>query len=189
MRTCTLLLFAGLAATSHAAFAQDMPVGYLCCTMRSDGSIMSDINYEGPKQHLIPAGTPLKVTGFLWHYRVIVDINGKHQYINNDYSRNLPMGEFVKRYVVADDPARKIANFPEKTRDAIAAARLMKGMTREQVIMAVGYPVSSENPNLGDKTWKFWLGSFDEFDVKFDDEDRVIEVYATADTRAKVLME
>jgi len=189
MRMVPLLVFTGLAALPYPSFAQDMPVGYLCCNMRSDGSIMIDINYEGPKEHLVPAGTPLKVTGFLWHYRVIVDISGRRQYIKNDYSRDLPMNELVKRYVVANDPAVKIANFPEKTRDAIASARLMKGMTREQVLMSVGYPVSTENANLGAKTWKFWLGSFDEFDVKFDDDNRVIEVDATADTRAKVFME
>jgi hypothetical protein len=189
MRTLTLLVVAALAAVPNPSFAQAMPVGYLCCNMRSDGSIMIDINYEGPKEHLISVGTPIKVTGFLWHYRVIVDINGKRQYIKNDYSRDLPMDEFVKRYVVVNDPAVKMANFPEKIRDAIASARLMRGMTREQVLMSVGYPVSTENPNLGDKTWKFWLGSFDEFDVKFDDDNRVIEVDATADTKAKVWME
>jgi hypothetical protein len=37
-------------------------------------------------------------------------------------------------------------------------------MTREQVLMSVGYPVSSENRNL-DKTWRFWVSSFSEFRV------------------------
>jgi hypothetical protein len=189
IRTLIFLMFAALAAVPNRSFAQAMPVGYLCCNMRSDGSIMIDINYEGRKKHIVPAGTPLKVTGYLWHYRVIVDMNGKREYIVNDYSHDLSMEEFVKRYVVADDPTIRMANFPEKTRDAIASARLMKGMTREQVLMSVGYPVSSENPHLDDKTWKFWLGSFDEFDVKFDDDNRVIEVEGTADIKAKVLME
>src|SRR5271170_2775716 len=105
MRSLIFLIVAASAAVPNLSFAQAMPVGYLCCNMRSDGSIIVDINYEGPKKHLVPAGTPIKVTGFLWHNRVIVDIDGKRQYIKNDYSRDLSMDEFVKRYVVANDPA------------------------------------------------------------------------------------
>ena len=96
---------------------------------------------------------------------------------------------FAKRYVVAEDPRVKIAGFPKKTQDAIASARLTIGMTREQVLMSVGYPISSENHNIDDKTWKFWLTSFGEFHVTFDDSNRVSEVSGDMDTKSKVLME
>jgi hypothetical protein len=188
-RASLTVFFVALAAAAAGAAEPEMPAGFLCCNMRSDGSKIIDINYEGPKMHIVPVGTPVKVTSMAWHNRVNVDINGKSLYIKNDYSRNLSLDVFAKRYVVADDPTVKIANFPEKIRDAIAAAKLVKGMTRAQVIMSVGYPVSTENPNLDARVWKFWLGSFDEFDVTFDDDSRVIAVDATGEVKAKVLME
>lgn len=156
--------------------------------MRTDGSWISDINYDENGKRIVPAGTPIKVTGY-GHYRVKVDVNGKSQAIGNDYSRDLALDAFAKRYVVSDDPAAKIGAFPKKIQEAIASARISKGMTREQVLMSVGYPVSSENHNLDDKTWRFWLSSFVEFRVKFDDSGHVVDVEGDGDAKSKVLME
>jgi outer membrane protein assembly factor BamE (lipoprotein component of BamABCDE complex) len=61
---------------------------------------------------------------------------------------------------VKDDPKAKLAAYPAKMREAITSARVSPGMTKEQVIMAVGHPVSSENPNLDAKIWRYWLSSF-----------------------------
>jgi hypothetical protein len=183
-----MLIFAAGLTLSIAAVAEDKPAGYLCCNMRSDGSWISDINYDENGKKIIPVGTPLKVTGY-GHFRVKVDINGKSQAIGNDYSRDLALDVFAKRYVVADDPAAKISTYPKKIQDAITQARLVRGMTREQVLMSVGYPVSSENHNLEDKTWRFWVSSFSEFRVHFDDSGRVADIEGDADAKSKVLIE
>lgn len=74
--------------------------------------------------------------------------DGGKQAIGNDYSHDIPIAAFMERYVLEQDPKAKTAAFPPKIRQAIESARVMPGMTREQVFMAVGYPVSSENPTL-----------------------------------------
>jgi hypothetical protein len=185
------MLFALIALTSIsvvAAAAEEKPAGFLCCNMRTDGSWITDINYDEPHKHIIPVGTPTKVTGY-GRFRVKVDMNGQKQEIGNDYSRDLDLVSFAKRYVVADDPQVKIATYPQNIQDAIRKARLVKGMTREQVLMSVGYPVSSENHNLDDKTWRFWLFSFSEFRCKFDDKGYLIDVEGDTDTKGKLLGE
>lgn len=186
VRTLRLLVFAAGLTSSLAGLAEDKPAGFLCCNMRTDGSWISDINYDENGKKIIPVGTPIKVTGY-GRYRVKVDINGKGQAIGNDYSRDLELGVFAKRYVVADDPSAKIAAYPKKIQDAIARARIVLGMTREQVLMSVGYPVSSENHNLEDKTWRFWVNSFQEFRVKFDANGRVTDVDGDGDAKSKIL--
>lgn len=177
------------AAMSAPLFAQSVADGYLCCNLRTDGSWISDINYiEGGKQ-LIPAGTPVKATGY-GRYRVLVEIEGKKQAIGNDYSRDLNMDTFAQRYIVTEDPLKKLAGYPEKIRNAIKTARLTTGMTREQVTMSVGYPVSSENPQLDAKIWRFWLNSDSEFQVVFDDKGRVQEIATFSPyTRSTVVMD
>jgi hypothetical protein len=187
-RTLRLLIFAVGLTSSMAGLAEDKPVGFLCCNMRTDGSWISDINYDENGKKIIPVGTPIKVTGY-GRYRVKVDINGKGQAIGNDYSRDLELEAFAKRYVVADDPAAKIAAYPKKMQDAIAQARIVLGMTREQVLMSVGYPVSSENHNLEDKTWRFWVNSFSEFRVKFDANGRVTDVEGDGDAKSRILID
>lgn len=173
-----------------AASAEDKETydGYLCCNLRTDGSWISDANYQENGKRVLAVGTPARVTGY-GRQRVTIEINGGKQAIGNDYSRDLDLGTFAKRYVVKDDPKPKLAAFPPKIRAAIEKAQVMPGMTREQVLMAVAYPMSSENPNLDAKVWRFWLSSFAEFQVVFDDKGRVTEIHTDPATRSLVVAE
>jgi hypothetical protein len=184
----SLAVVMALTAFATTALAAEQFSGYLCCNMRTDGSWISDINYAENGKTIIPAGTPVKVTGY-GRQRVHIEIGGKKQAIGNDYSRDLALEAFAKRYVVAESPADKLAQYPKLIQDAITSMRLTKGMSREQVLMAVGYPVSSETPNLDGKVWHYWLSSFAEYRVTFDDRGLVTEIDADADTRDKILMQ
>jgi SmpA / OmlA family len=99
----------------------------------------------------------------------------------------MSMENFARRYVVAEDPTLKISSYPLKVQDAIHQAKVMIGMNREQVLMALGYPVSSENPNLADKTWNYWLFTWLSFKVRFDDGGRVVGVDADRQTKDRIL--
>src|ERR1051325_7895357 len=127
----------GLAAP---AVAQDAYAGYLCCNLRTEGSCISDSNYAENGKKIIPFGTPTKMTGY-GRQRVQIEVNGGRQAIGNDYSRDLDLPTFAKRYVVTEDPKAKLASAPPKIRQAVESARLVPGMTREQVLMSVGYPI------------------------------------------------
>jgi hypothetical protein len=179
-----------LAALSFAAHAADPALpepaaGFLCCNMRTDGSWISDANYAENGKKLLPAGTPLKATGF-GRYRVYVEIDGGKQALGNDYSRNLDLTAFAKRYIVAEDPAKAMAGFSPKVRKAIGEAKVVPGMTRQQVLMSLGYPMGSENPSLDARLWRYWLSSFQEFQVVFEG-DKVKEV-ATGDPTVRNLV-
>lgn len=176
-----------LAALASAGAAAQTP-GFLCCNMRTDGTWISDINYLDAGKTLIPAGTPLTTNGY-GKNRVHVVINGRKQAIGNDYSRSLSLEAFAKRYVVNEDPLEKLRTYPKKIQEAIGTARLTKGMTREQVIMAVGYPVSDENPSLESTTWRYWLNSFSEFNAIFDDRGLLTRIEAEAGIRPQVVVE
>lgn len=184
LKRFTMLCLAALASAGAAA----QTAGFLCCNMRTDGSWISDINYAEPGKTVISAGTPLTMNGY-GKNRVHVLINGRKQSIGNDYSRSIPLEAFAKRYIVTDDPLEKLRTYPKKIQDAIGTMRLTRGMTREQVLMAVGYPVSDENPNLEDKIWRYWLNSWGEFDAVFDDNGILVKIEAEPATRAQVVVE
>ena len=161
-------------AAAFCAPAQAQPVysGWLCCTMRVSGDWISDINYTGNGTRLIQAGTPVQITGH-GRYRVHITIKGEPYRLGNDYSRDL---------------AKALARWPQKVQEAIRTARVRMGMTREQVIMALGYPVSSENPALDTDAWRYWLGSFEEYQVHFNAAGKVREVSGAPGTLTRVLM-
>lgn len=191
-RTLLPLLLA--AAAVSPAWAQppkptDKPEGYLCCNMRSIDGWISDINYDAKateESHIIPLGTPIKVTGYGRH-RAFVLIEGKKQALGNDYSRDLPLGAFTQRYVLPHNPQEKLAQFAPHIQAAIRSRKVTQGMTREQVIMAVGYPITSENPSLDAPIWRFWRGPFSEFRVRFDGAGLVDRIDADMEIEHQVI--
>jgi hypothetical protein len=177
-----LLLSLAIAPT---LYAQELGEGFLCCNMRASGTWISDSNYQESDSRVVPAGTPLKHDGF-GRYRAHFLIDGKRQSIGNDYSRDLSMEVFAKRYIVKDDPRAKLAAAKPAIRAAIESFKVANGMSRAQVLMAIGYPMSSENPNLDAKAWKYWLSSFAPFTVQFGANNLVTKVETDSDTLSKV---
>lgn len=173
---------------SDSTQPRPLPQGYLCCNMRTDGAWISDINRTGPNQTIVPLGTPVASTGY-GRQTVYVRIAGMDQSIGNDYSRNLDLVTFARRYIVEDDPRLKLAGAAPEVQRAITEARLRRGMSREQVLMSIGYPIASENPSLAVPVWRYWLTDKDEFQVYFDNEGRVTEVVAPPAVRQQVLVE
>ena len=159
--------------------------GFLCCYMRAYDDEIYDINYEDEGARIVPFGTPVTVTRQSRN-KVRLESGGKRLVLENHYSRDLSEAAFLARYVRAEDPREAAAGWPEKVREAVASARITPGMTREQVRMSLGWPVSSENPDLEAPVWRFWLGSFDEIQVEFDDDGLVTDISASALTRRKI---
>ncbi len=186
MRALRLLVAAAALATA-AAEAQEPALveGYLCCNLRTDGRWISDSNYLESGKTTLPLGTPIKATGY-GRYRVLVQVDGQPQALGNDYSREIPMADFARRYIVAENPAHKLAGFDAAVREAIASSRVMRGMTREQVLMALSYPIASETPHLDLRVWKYWLWSFSPFEIHFGNDGRVTHVRTDPQTRLRV---
>jgi len=145
--------------SSTKAAAPALMTGYLCCNVRTDGSWISDSNYRENAKQVIPVGTDT-------------------QYLGNDYSRSIGDEALAKRYIVTADPKARIAGFPAKVQAAIKASQLMVGMTQEQVVMAVGWPIADENKDTDARIWRYWLTSFEEYQVEFNSKRVVTDIAA-----------
>jgi hypothetical protein len=176
-----------LLCVAAAVPAQTLRDGFLCCNMRTDGSWISDINYHAGKQ-IVPAGTQIKITGY-GRQRVLIEFDGKKQALGNDYSRTLTLEDFAQRYIVATDPGAKLDKYPPRIREAIKAARVTRGMTREQVLMAVGYPITSYTPELDAPLWRYWTSRSGEYQVFWTDDGRLDKVFGAPEVRALVVLE
>jgi hypothetical protein len=182
------LLFIALGSAATAARSQAQPEGFLCCNMRSNGSWISDVNYVVGAKQMIPAGTPIKVTGY-GRYRVLVEFDGQKQAIGNDYSRTVKMEEFALRHVVPTDPTAALRSAAPKVREAIKTGRIARGMTRAQVLMAVGYPIASATPELDAPLWRYWASSSAEYQVFWSEDGRVERIFGAPETRALIELE
>jgi len=106
-------------------------------------------------------------------YSFKVLVGGKARWLGNDYSRAVTRDTFLNRYIVKQDPKRLIESFDPFTQDAIRRLRVMPGMTKEQVAMAIGYPVANYTPSLERRAWQYWLDSSSQVDILFDKDRRV----------------
>ena len=148
---------ATLAATGgRVSSAQGLRLGFACCNLRYTGDWVSDMG--SGELPFIPVGTQLLVRE-VEGTRANVEADGKPYRFGHDYGRaQEKTPEWVDKLVVLDDPAPKIAKFPASVRTVIEAGKIAQGMTKEQVIMSMGYPATSETPKLEAATWKYyWL--------------------------------
>jgi len=158
--------------------------GYTCCNLRYNKDWINDGNYG--QLPMIPAGTPIRVTGY-GRYRASVEIDGKPFRLGLDYGRTMETTEqWVAKQIVADDPKTALAGYPAAVRQAIEKGQIMIGMTKAQVIMSLGHPMTSENPRLDAPLWRYWWSSFGEYQVYWDG-DRVSKVTGHPETLALML--
>lgn len=158
--------------------------GYTCCNFRYEGDWINDGNYA--QLPMIPAGSPIRVKSY-GRYRAHVDIDGKPFRLGLDYGRNSETTEkWVAKLVTQTDPHVRLASYPPNVREAILAGKIMLGMSKEQVIMSLGYPITDENPRLDAPFWKYWWSSFGRYDVYWSG-DRVSKVEAHPETLMYVL--
>jgi hypothetical protein len=52
----------------------------------------------------------------------------------------------------------------------------MIGMTREQCIVAVGYPLTSENSSLDSTSWRIWRSTHEEYQLNFGPDGHLVAV-------------
>jgi hypothetical protein len=194
----TLLLSLTLAAAaSHAGILRDVMVsvglskpappapgapgsqslprkGFACCVLHYSRDWINDGNYA--ELPMIPAGTPIEVLSY-GSNRAYIKVDGKPMRLGHDYGRDQESLEaWVNKIVVNDDPRGRIATFAPPIQAAIREGRVIVGMTREQAIASIGYPLTSENVSLDAPMWRIWRSSHGEYDLNFGADGRIKSV-------------
>lgn len=177
----------------RAAGSTDEPElsGYTCCNFHFSehtGSI-SDANWSALP--MIPAGAPIRTMSYArYSIAVLIDypFYSRKMRLDLDYGRQQNLADWARKMIVQDDPKRKMSGWPAPVRDAIRAGRIALGMTKEQVVIALGYPPAHETPTLDSAQWKYWYGRFDTFLVSWDESERVKDVIAEPQVRSAVML-
>lgn len=148
--------------------------GYACCNLHYKRDSINDGNYA--ELPMISAGTPVEVVSYDKN-RAYINVNGRQMRLEHEYGREQEsLQVWVSKVVLAVDPKPQMAAWPKAVRDAIYEGKIMVGMTREQVIAAVGHPLTSENVSEDQPTWRMWRGSRDEYQINFNSANKVKSV-------------
>lgn len=184
---CACLASLVMAPQAHAqstSVTGQGQAGYTCCNFHYDGNRISDANWL--IHPVIPAGTAARILGYGEH-RVDVEIGGRAVALGLDYGRRQNLREWAQRMIVPQNPKERIADWPSAAREAIDSGKIALGMSREQVIVALGYPPAHATPSMDAPRWKYWYDTHGTYDVVWDDAGRVRDVAAAPLIRFRVL--
>lgn len=147
---------------------------HLCCNLHYERTTIADVNFQ--RGTLIPVGTPVRITRVTGK-GVVFEAPG-HPPITlllRYGRRNLDLDRYLERVFVTEDPRARLARMPRDVRTAVEQSRVVPGMTKEQVLLSLGYPPAHRTPTLDAPEWHYWQNRWEEFVVRFD-EDRVASV-------------
>ena len=154
--------------------------GFACCVLHYNKDWINDGNYA--ELPMIAAGTPIEVVGY-GSNRAQVKVDGKPMRLGHDYGREQEaLDAWVRKIVVNEDPRPKINSFAPTVQEAIRLGKVMIGMTREQCIIAVGYPLTSENVQLDAPSWRMWRSSGGEYQLNFSRDGHLTSVTGDVET-------
>jgi hypothetical protein len=160
---------------------------YTCCNMHYERPKIDDTNYQ--KGALIPFGTAVQIVEVRKNTVTFQPVGHPEITLVQRWSRKTQsMDEFMSRVFVADDPHSRLrpsaAPTSGKKKDKRAGAerdgksdsvrRLIEqgaveeGMTREQVLMSLGYPPVHRTPSLDTPAWTYWENRWVTFVVHFE---------------------
>jgi len=126
---------------------------FACCNLRYQEDWIGDLNETGLPY--IPAGTPIAIREY-GRNRIHVVVDGRPMAIGLDYGRKQGTREqLIARLLVKDDPRQKVATYPPAIQEAIRSGKVLPGMNKEQVLIALSYPRPDMNASLDEAVWNY----------------------------------
>ncbi len=126
---------------------------------------------------LIPAGTEVEFVSLSDRvFEFKVKSTGKLYYYHNHKQANEDFEAHLKRFFGPSWDPEKVTSLSEIDMKGIREGKALKGMTRDGVIIALGYPPRLENPDLKAVQWRYWKSRFDRIAITFGTDGLVSQV-------------
>lgn len=106
----------------------------------------------------------------------VEDSGKQYNYFLSGHTKMALRDHLKKVFAPSCKKASEISSLNEKDREGIKTADVKKGMTKQGVLYAVGYPPDHRTPSTDANQWTYWNNRFDQFLVVFNDEGKVVQI-------------
>ena len=163
-------LGSSMACSRHAFVVEGGGQTFLMTNLHPDGHrrIVS-VNYTSPRGGtLLPLCTPVTIERIQTKRITFrVDTTGlRYTYTLHRSSRS-PIDAHVQRYFGTQCP--DLRTMSPEDQAGVQNGQVYQGMTKQGVIMAIGYPPEHKTPTLDGDVWRYWASSINTFEVYFTD--------------------
>ena len=187
-----IALVLGLAAA--VPFVTGCPVGgakvesplngqfrYTCCNIRYEKNEITDVNYQ--MGGIIPYGTRVQIIEVKKNAVKFLPEGHPEMTLVYRHGRKVyPFEQYVDRIFLTEPPrlsAAPVASSKKKGAKAAASSAnkfekqiqqgiVEPGMTKQDVLLALGYPPAHRTPSIEQPIWTYWRNRWDVFMVYFD---------------------
>ena len=128
---------------------------YLCCNMFYPSARFHDANYQVPGT-FIPLGTQVRVTRMTDFEVSFVDVASGRTFSWVKRYAQAPLASLLSVWFVNENPRDTVDQFDESVRTLIYTGKVVPGMTKQQVIMALGFPPQHKTPDTSLDVWTYW---------------------------------
>ena len=154
---------------------------YTCCNIHYEKNEVSDANYSIGST--LPFGSPAVVqkmtTDAVTFRSGATELTLIHSYGRDQESAQ----QYFGKILVETDPHVRFATYGKQVQAAISDGRVEQGMTKEQVIMSLGYPPTHRTASTDANTWIYWYNRWVTYEVQFDAKGVVSNIMGNAPTR------
>lgn len=147
---------------------------YTCCNIHYEHDEINDANYFVGAT--LPFGSPATVEA-ISDSSVTFRSGATKLTLFHSYGRDQESNQqYVSKILVEADPHTAFDTYPPKIREAIADGRVEKGMTRDQVLMSLGYPPTHRTASIEAPTWTYWYNRWVTYTVSFGSDGKVTAI-------------
>jgi len=127
-------------------------------TLREEKNKHNNTNYA--RGNLVPINTKVRLVEFKKNEIVLqrLDTDTELRIDNEDKYTKKTAEEFAKLLLASQET--RIERLPSEIATAIKSGEMRKGMTKEQVLMARGYPPAHETPSTDGDRWVYWSSRY-----------------------------
>jgi len=165
------------ACASRERAVADPRVGktfYLCCNLHYDKPEITDANYT--QGSLVPFATRVEIAK-VTRQGVVFKPAG-HAQLTLDYRHGgkVAFDQYLNHLFVTDDPRLKLRKVPARQVKLMESGTVAPGMSKDQVLMTLGYPPGDRTPSLEAASWTYYANPSQTFVVSFDGAGKVTQV-------------
>ncbi|MDD9178884.1 MULTISPECIES: hypothetical protein [Aliivibrio] len=152
--------------TGEDLFQTNKPV-YTLVNLHPDEKRMKlySVNYQ--QDGLIPVCTKVNIVN-VQNKRLTFAIDGTDKQYAFDKHRSSPdFAKYLSNYFGTECNSSKIKKLSTVDQQGIKKGIVTKGMTKEGVKYAIGFPPEHKTPDLNGNEWLYWKNRFNTFKVEF----------------------
>jgi hypothetical protein len=130
---------------------------------------------QWPGHDMLPYNSKIRVRAFGSLIK-LVDVSTDREIDMEFHSGRMGMGAREYIDLITSPTPVSYPDLSDVDRQGIQAGKALVGMSKQGVMIALGYPARHETPSTDQNRWVYWKGRHDRYAVEFDSNGKVASV-------------